>query len=933
MQENNNWRKLHFSLNNNNIADFSSQNKNEIIPFQYLLSGIDKLHDFGEYFTAIYNLIYEHHFLYNYPNKDAQLYGKKIIGTQELVESDLKNKVGSLHKIIDFSSYKKDTPPILGAPNLIFRSSEIGKDPYFDFNSKAPFGLSPVKLKDLNVAEYLLQVPPERDVIMYLRGKKQEFIANASKIQQLLDITNPEYVSKDAFPLPQEIIDGMFNRVTNSPFISYTSEIMDPATQSKQIVSGNNKLIETLFCVLPNNNRLFIKVQSSNPLKLTFSLQKSNGQSIQGTNEFKLTNKILTPSIQDVVIYLFMEEYNQLSISDSQKEKALKKSYGAKILNAFKKNKKSQQQLANKLKNEYFNPLFNAIPNEAKNNFAQKQLISVATKTIGDQTYLWDSLIHDSINGVQNPFGSFVVTVDSFLFDQIVHGKNANAVFASKSNAGLIRDTLLGSTYQMAIYLKPLSAEAAEKFKKDQANLINTLQQTFNNEMTKLNENKNKIVNLMTNLKDKRSTIIGLLVSMFQKFEPQGRRIPSHYTYNGNKIESFNISNYYYNACYLLQFIIQCEISLSEVGLYNAPQSLPNDISVMRKEVAVIKSMNGKFIDAETYYTNPLTTITDESTLYEYLNQGEAVPGVKSDLGLIEPVVGSAPDFESVRNSLNINKNRLDINLPRGSKLPSTIGFSKGYFLIKDTISRFFQDYDINVNTVTGGAKRGREDESDPNSMDIDNEEESNKKIKTTIIPEDEETILDKIREVFPQTNQEFAKELGNNSDTMNEYQISQGIFIRPLDYYELLFILKQLFYLDNDFESSDTLGIQTGGKGKTIDDFYITVYELSVETGLWEYMRDFIEPERIVQKRKREANKAKQQGIDASQLSKLGNLRTGFNPGSAPVPPVATPVQPSAIPATLGGKKKTRRKQKKSKSKKSKKLNKTKKNKTKKKK
>jgi hypothetical protein len=112
------------------------------------------------------------------------------------------------------------------------------------------------------------------------------------------------------------------------------------------------------------------------------------------------------------------------------------------------------------------------------------------------------------------------------------------------------------------------------------------------------------------------------------------------------------------------------------------------------------------------------------------------------------------------------------------------------------------------------------------------------------------------------------------------------------------------------------------------VDDFYITVYELSVETGLWEYMRDFIEPERIVQKRKREAaNKAKQQGID---VSKLGNLRTGFRPGSAPVPPVATPVQPAAIPATLGGKKKTRRKQKRSKSKKSKKQNKTKKNRTK---
>ena len=934
MQQSDDWKKLRFTSDNNNIRDFSSQNKNEIIPFQYLLSGIDKLHDFGEFFTAIYNLIYEHHFLYNYPNKNVNLYGKKIIGTQELVESALNNKVGSLHKIIDFSSYKKDTPPILGAPNLIFRSSEIGKDPYVDFNSKAPYGLSPVKLKDLNVEEYLLQVPPERDVIMYLRGKKQEFVTYASKIQQLLDITNPEYVSKDAFPLPQEIIDGMFNRASNSEFVSYTSEIMDPATQRKRIVRGNNKSIETLFCVLPNSNRLFVKVQLSSSLKLTFSLQKSNGQTVQGTGEFELKNITPTPSIQDVVIYLFMEEYNQLTIPEPQRQKALKKSYGAKILNAFKKNKKSQQLLATNLRKNYFNLLFNAIPNEAKNTFAQKQLISVATKTIGDQTYLWDSLIHDSINGVQNPFGSFVVTVDSFLFDQIVHGKNANAVFASKSNGGLIRDTLLGSTYQMAIYLKPLSAKDAEKFKQEQEILINTLQQSFTNELMKFNENKNNIVALMTNLKDKRSTIIGLLVTMFQKFEPQGRRIPSHYTYNGNRIESFNISNYYYNACYLLQFIIQCEISLSEVGLYNIPQLLPSEISALRKEVTVIKSMNGKFSDAETYYTDPLTTIIDEPTLYEYLNQGEVAPGVTSDLGLVEPVVGSAPDFESVRNSLNLNKNRLDVNLPRGSKLPSTIGFSKGYFLIKDTICRFFQDYDININTVTGGGKRGREGD-DPNRIDMEGEEgegQSNKKMNTTIIPEDEEIILDKIKEVFPQTNQEFIREFGNDSDTMNVYQNNtQGIFIRPLDYYELLFILKQLFYLDNDFESSDTFGVQTGGQGKTVDDFYITVYELSVEIGLWEYMRDFIEPQMIVQKRKREAvNKAKQQGIGPNQLSKLGNLRTGFEPGSAPVPPVATPVQQQQVLATLGGKKKTRRKQKRSKSKKSKKQNKTKKNKTK---
>ena len=77
MQQGEDWKKkLHFTSDNNNISDFKLQNKNEIIPFQYLLSGIDKLHDFGEYFTAIYNLVYEHHFLYDYPDKNANLFGK-----------------------------------------------------------------------------------------------------------------------------------------------------------------------------------------------------------------------------------------------------------------------------------------------------------------------------------------------------------------------------------------------------------------------------------------------------------------------------------------------------------------------------------------------------------------------------------------------------------------------------------------------------------------------------------------------------------------------------------------------------------------------------------------------------------------------------------------------------------------------------------------
>ena len=906
MEENyNDWKQLQFTVQENTIIDWSSQNKTKVIPFQYLLTGIDKLHDFGEYFTAIYKLIYTHHFLYDYNNKNANLYGKKIIGTQELVESNLENKVGALHKIIDFNSYKKDTVPILGAPNLIFRISEIdgNKPPYFDFKSKAPFALPPLKINELDVANYMLQLPPERDVILYLKGKKNDFITHANKLNEILNITNEEYVSKDAFPLSQNIIDGMFKRNLDSNFTSYTSEIMDPASQTKIIKSGDGKQIETLFCVLPNEERLFLKVQldTTLKLKLSFSLQKKNGQLIKGKQPFVLNSSVKTPSIQDVVIYLFMEEYNQLNISESQKSKALQKSYGAKILNAFKRNKKDQQSLANKLKKEYFTPLFSAIPDEAKKTLTQKQLISVATKTIGDQTYLWDTFIHDSIHLPQNPSGSFVVTVDSFLFDQIIHGKNANAVFASKSNGGLLRDAVLGSTYQMAIYLKPLSENAAKEFAEKQQITLNQLTNEYNAEKAKLNVNKENVVDAMNKFKEKRSTVTELLDNMFNRFEPVGRRIPSHYMYNDIQIESFNISNYYYSACYLLQFMIQCEISLSEINLYKIPDSLPTDIPGFTKGISILKTLNGKFDDAKTYYENPLTNITDETILFEYLNQGETVPGVKNEIGLIEPVVGSAPDFESVRNSLNINKSRLDVNLPKGFKLPATIGFSKGFFLIKDTIRRFFQDYNINVIPITGGQNRKRKylseresdsmdidenvEESMSDSMDIDeNREESSnyKKRNITIIPETEEDVLEKIKNALPDNIVSELANVSNNSDYVFPPGEAFGQ-INSLDYYELLFILKQLFYITSDFDTENIYGLQTGGNGKTVDDFYITVYELTVETGLWDYMRDFIQPDILVKRRRainmQNQKNAQQPTIDVRKL----NLKTG-RVNSAPV-------------------------------------------------
>lgn len=893
--------ELLFTSNTTDIIDHHYSNKTVDHFFQYLLMGIDKLHDFGDFFTKVYDLVYNEHFYYAQQNKTKDLMGKKIIANQELVETSLKNKIGALHKLIDFISYKTNSP-IVGAPILTFQTQIVGTPTYIlNVNTQAPQTIPSVKitsLHDVNARnKYKLQIPPQRDVLLYITGKQNDFLNpnSFSALKDILDIKNPEYISKDAFPMNKDIIDGIFQR--NGNFQSYTSELMDPATQHKDIVPIS-KNIKTLFCVLSQGKRLFLNAQITNKeinIKFELNAQKSS-------TPFTITQKIPTPSIQDVVIYLYYKEWELYTSNRKQDAalKAMKQNYGAKIMNMFKKNNKEQNTLAQKLDREYFMKLFSAIPGVSSLSHEDTQLISLATKTIGDQTYLWDALINDSTPSLrsQNIHGSFVTTVDSFLFDQIVHGKNANAVFSSKANGGLLRDAILGSNYQMVIYLKPLSVDLAASFLKIQEERKQSFIADYQIELGKLN--KSTIQEGINNFKTKREFIVSLLIKMFSEFIPVGRRIPSHYEYNGTRIEAFDISNYYYAACYLLHFIIQCEISLSKVNEYEPVQiTLETDMNEIEKQVNLIKSMNNSFDDAVSYYNGTLEVIVDQPTLYNYLNTKETVPGERSSLGVIVPQVGSAPDFESIKNSLNKNKVRLEQNM-NGKKIPVTIGFSKGFFAIKGYIIDFFNGFS---SSVLGGEKRGRESDEDSNPT-----QKARIDVNYNTRPETEEEFKQSIINVFPQNFSDYITEFGSGATIPSTH-------ILPLDYYELFYLMKQLYYEDIDaYSEINTPDILRGGK-KTADDFYVALYDFITEDlpDFWSHIRNSIEMPYLIQKRKiqeqQEQRLANQPKVDLRKL----DLRTGFDrPKSAPV--IGNTIQQPIGPATAGGKRKTKRKNRKSK-------------------
>jgi hypothetical protein len=842
MSTNTDWNKIHF--NNTGtlqksavIKDGTVTNNYELNLFLIFLSGLDKLHDFGDYFTAIYNLIYQHHFRYNVPPQTSLLIGRKLIGLGgEKVESDLGLKISSLHKLIDFNSYKTGTPPIYGAPDLMVQTaSGIPAVTHMNFNSKAPFALAPINISkfsdDTYVSNYMLQIPPEKDVILHLRGRKGEFKEKkfVEVIRRILGTTaeNSAYISKDAFPLEQEIIDKIFNRTLRSDFTSYTSEIMDPATQKKKIISGKDSTVETFFCVLPDNRRLYLKVKAGDKKELTLSFVLVNKNSREvGTSKLTINSITKTPSILDVVIYLFMEEYNGIvSKNTAAAQKVLAKSYGIKIMNAFKQNNKDQTSLAIDLKKKYFDPLFIAIPASARQTLTEKQLISIATKTIGDQSYLWDALISEGISVENNK--SFVATVDSFLFEQIIHGKNANTVFASKSNGGALRNALLGSIYQMAIYLKPVDVKELGEIMKERSKQYEMVLEQVNQEYIVLEINQVKAEELIYKFMKKRTETIEHLINIFSSFKPEvGRRIPSYYTmdaYPNNQIQAFDISNYYYAACYLLQFMIQCELSLIETKSYKMPILPENDITLLKKELILIKSANGKYDDANEYNENTLTVLENVTSVFNYLKGNETSPGERNAIGLIEPMVGYAPDFESGRTSLNINKTRLEGMFPiRGIKLPYTIGFSKGFFLIKETVNRFFEGYNIEITKT----KRGRSKSNEPT------QNTKKRRVGGRNIIESETEILNKLTDIFEHSDWKKVFIVPTNASTGGLPRVtptdSVNLHEDTLDYYELLFILKQLFYLNEYINNK-----------KNVDDFYFTVYELSMKTKLHKYIFD----------------------------------------------------------------------------------------------
>ena len=594
------------------ISDWDVQHPTNANQIRYFLSAIDKMHDFESVYKAAIPNIRTTHF--NVVDGNAT----KWINATENASTKLTASAGTLQQIIDFKSYIKSVAMEGAAPQLTIGTSS------FNYADKAPFTMHTMNVSS-DLGEYKTLLPPTRDCFISLRGTAAEFETNAGRIRDLLNVgEGGAYVSKDAFPLDSETVSKIFRAANGNdkfPFGSYLSQLLDPATETKIIIPVSKQVtIQALYCVLSGDRRLFIEINmqpggGERNAKIKFGIS-SAGPAINwsaAVPAITINNKTPIPSIQDCVVWML-----------GNNTKTLKKT-GAKIWNALKTGNLKQNTQAAEM-DGYFTKILTNIENNGAVALSpeDKDLIAIASKTNGDQSYKWDQLIADGLGYQTSLHGTYKVTVDYYEFLDDVHSKQVNSVFASKSGRSL---TTGRSIYTMTIYLKPLSEEAAKEFIKDQEKAQAALVGQIAGLRT---ENVvDNFVGLMSNFVTKLTELLAEFQTRFTGYVPVDENSrKTNYRY-GNQLnpeyESQQIANQYYSACQIVLDHLGKIWSLNK-AIDKINMSVANDLPTLQ----LLISAKNAYDDAAAYSVGFATAANGAFTtdLTEWTKQGSGIDSV-----------------------------------------------------------------------------------------------------------------------------------------------------------------------------------------------------------------------------------------------------------------------------------------------------------------
>lgn len=687
------------------VGDVITSDANEAIA---LIRVIDTKHDFPDYF---FNYLLKHYLGQNVDGKTVIEKDCNDVGTSNIVLSKtLKSGADVLHKIIDYKHLVRSGKGwIIRFGNHIYN---VGETTILEPRRLSSF----VGPNNMAFQSFYEALPPERDVIIYITGKKDEFKdekpdMGVDVLRKIMGVSkdSPTYVSKDAFGgVPTETVKKLFNMDQNADITCYTSNIMDPATEKKVLLSNpSGKVIKYkfVFCYI-DGDPIYIHITKLD-LNL-LNLQFSKGANTEKSGIFEMTNRVSTPTITDASIQICKHQGKKLAELGA----LIKKKLGSLKNGDYKSVTKTSEEMQSK----YFLPILQLIQSLYPGrtlNVEHKGIITMASKTVGDQTYIFDAIAYEHHNplGLNNIHGTFVASLDTFLNDCAKHTKSVNSIQATRFG----KSVLGPSDYELCIYLKPLNPKKAQEMQEMQDDLIKTiiikiqtvvlaLQEkiytegiTFEGLRNGYIEQKYELVPIV------QDSIQSINVVTTNTSERQSRSVNNKYniSINGSKskeVTPSEIENYVFTCTYNLQGIIRQIQYLNRT--HDEYEEFLKEIkkeTLEAPEDMTLKKANGLLNTANTYLekhneANEQLKITTKSIREKTFHKDNAL------------LDGTNPDPESIQGSLN--KGAMDINrsLPKTERILLTDRFDRS--APERSKDKFIGDLDAYEKAATYGVTK-----------------------------------------------------------------------------------------------------------------------------------------------------------------------------------------------------------------------------------
>jgi len=449
---------------------------------------VDALHDFEPYLKKPLNTLLREQYGIGTTKTNAHEFNK-IVNNGEYAFTKTIASRNTLHEILDHEElWLQDSE---GEANIHYPNMNE-EDTIFTY-------ILPKLLETYDVTKLpttsILQEYPEGDVLLDIIGNKTDFNKNASAIKTFLGINdNTDTYSKDSANIPTETFRQIFTSTgstTRAIDFSFFSEILDPSSEQSDIITTHNVQLTMLYCMI-DKTPVYITIQKRKGDKESwyFAFHTTNAipESFDMVN-FNVTNSGAhpAPNIETAVYFIqkivqnnkFSALLHDINTIVNRMINKSKKTFGYSLTKREAQNVRNHGKFV-----EFYKQLlatFQKNLNIAKLTPEQITTIIIAFKTIGDQMYLYDSILLTKQDPTKPDRQPWMITGDTFLKDYSIYTKSTNIMCPTKYGKE-------SGSRKLTVYIKP-QAQLTEEQEKQRDKLLSEKKAKLEEEI-KLRENE-----------------------------------------------------------------------------------------------------------------------------------------------------------------------------------------------------------------------------------------------------------------------------------------------------------------------------------------------------------------------------------------------------------------------------------------------------------